>query len=232
MELTREIRDGRIAICQDVIDRIVHHDLFVLSGASYLIQKQCVSTQDSLKIIRSAYKTAMTAQRVVDGIEQYCQVCIRGAMMLSKARVFGDMPMTMIATRLGLIFGTRRQTKEALKEYFNAEELYQIEVAFEVRIMNLSSKVELAFEVNILDIRPDPRELYDWGKIRGAWFFGKTAKSDLRAGSKKRCLAVMKNIVENDGVFTFDSVAISDDPVQETCERSNNFYPDFCGFGV
>ena len=219
MNLTREIRDGRIAICQDVIDRILNHDLKVMSESTYLVQRSDVSVQDALKIINNGYELNKGVQGIVDAIEPYCQVCARGAMMLSKARVFDDMPMTAISTPSGWISADRAATKDGLEDFFNVEDLAQIETAFEVNILDITNQ-------NAPSVKG-----YDWDKLRGAWHFGKTAQGTRygKLGSKKRCLAVMRNIVANDGVFTYKSVSISHDEDQMTCQRSNWQYPDFQG---
>ena len=219
MQLTREIRDGRIALCKDVIDRIEHHDLCIASAAGYLTEKPGASPRAVAAIIKKGHRAGKDAQGIVDQLEPFCQACIRGAMMLSKARVFNDMPMGDIVDSRSGIDAERGDTRVALEDFFDAEDLAQIEAAFEVYILDIE------------DVESEGVCDYDWGKLRGACCFGKFAEGDQpgRLGAKARCLAVMQNIAANDGVFTFDPVAISLDPLKKTCERRNYRYPDFQG---
>ena len=221
MELTRAIRDGRIEICKDVIDRIENHDLYVVSSAAYLASKSSDDWNLVHEILSDGVASELDAQGIVDAIEPFCQVCARGAMMLSKARLFDDMPLTAIATLSGQIGASRDDTGVALEDHFDAEDLAQIEVAFEVSMLDITNRTSASIRA------------YDWNKLRGAWNFGRTAStgynyfSGSKHGSRKRCLAVMQNIVKHDGVFTFWPVSLSNVAYRMTCGYANYQYPDF-----
>ena len=114
-ELTREIRDQRIAICQDVLERLQLRALHLKRNHTY-----CASTT-----LKEHYNIAefrgIDAQECVDDLESECQICADGALLLSTLRLYNGMPMddmlnvsghvhvssTLLESRLGPIFGLR-----------------------------------------------------------------------------------------------------------------------------
>lgn len=175
MGLTDEIRARRVAVAKDVIERIDLGKLMITTGY-YLDAEELEVIPDSEDL-----------QGCVDTIELHCPVCARGALLLSKARLFNAVPMSSIIvtndedSEAKWVHVARSDTVDLLADTFDVQTLALIEVAFE-QDTNWA-KTREGFK------RADPR-------IERALRFG-----CLHANPETRVYEVMANLIENNGEF-------------------------------
>lgn len=119
MELTREIRDKRVAIARDIIKQIDTQAILLQTG-SYLATIKIDPPIDG------------DLQEHVDLIQQNCTACMLGAALLSKARLFNGVPMRRLdRNRRGGIDLDREPIVDLLGEVFDRGTLNLLESAFE-----------------------------------------------------------------------------------------------------
>lgn len=116
-------------------------------------------------------------QDCVDEVQKHCKVCARGALVLSKARLFNEVPLMDYVKSNDTIRLFQYDTTDLLKDVWDEEQLDLIEAAFEGDPTLLASDVD--------------RDLIDEAVVFGGNY-------DTR---KDRLAAIMENIIENNGVF-------------------------------
>lgn len=183
-ELTREIRDRRIAVAKDV--KLQHAANNFRIGFSYLAIYDDDEVSSAIAGTRDAPPTDL--KDVVDQVSLACGVCARGALLLSKARLFNDVPIASVfETDEGWVNSIVDQdgTANLLSDTFDVATLARIEAAFEVSGALVDASIEGGLDVDAE---------VAWGR--------------LYMGSKDgRLLAIMDNIIANDGEFIVPSTA-------------------------
>lgn len=161
----------RVAVAKDVIERI---DTYQFSKAVYL-----TSEEYSIPL----EETTGDLQNILPTVEQNCQMCAIGALLVSKARLFNDVPiqdvvMPLRTNEFTIASGVNNILK-LLGKVFPDFMLYQIEATF----------------VQTNRFTPYP---YDSNpKIRDAATYGLSLSPDL----KLRVKSIMQNIIDNKGEF-------------------------------
>ena len=118
-ELTREVRDKRIAVAKDVIARI-DVQAITFGAGDYVMGR-----------LPEAIDGSDDVQKHVDTIEKHCTVCMLGGLLLSKARLFDGVPISHIQDGTFLISAERGMTAESLSDVFDDVTLDLLESAFE-----------------------------------------------------------------------------------------------------
>jgi hypothetical protein len=174
VELTPEIIARRVAIAQDVIDQINARKLQNVRTGRYLHG-----------VISAEPAVDADLRDVVDLVAASCSVCARGAMLLSKARLYDSVPIKQFVSssgRLGtLIHAECAEVRDALKADFDDRTIGMIEAAFERAPTGMGKWLE------------DDHEL----DLEVAIAFG----DGCAGNSTDRLRAIMANIVANNGEF-------------------------------
>ena len=153
----------RVAIAKDVIARVDKIGQIAKGGYIDIDGNFCLGPND--------------LQEYVDEIEPYCTVCALGSILLSKARLYNNVPTSNFEAIY--YHGGRPEIVESLKDIFPIEQLDLIESAFEKDLI-FSSIISDSFIQEIKD----------------AAMFGSEYKV-----AKDRLVAIMENIIENNGEF-------------------------------
>lgn len=172
-EMTRAER--KVVLCQDVLARIKQERLLISPG-SYI--KNFYRIPELFSKPEKDFVGPVTPDDCLV-VEKHCSVCARGALLLSRIRLFNSVNWDDL--KVGRTIGiTQDQTSDILSEAFYSEELLAIEAAFEAE----------EYEENDGFIGED--EEYSWDCIG----FGLQYPS-----SDDRLVAIMENIIENNGEF-------------------------------
>jgi hypothetical protein len=162
-----------VLVAQDVLDRLDH---LSLTRGHYLYGYPDKGDINPDGDLRDNVKV----------IEQICSICALGALLLSKARLFDDVPMTNVLEYGGFgistyrINMTRGELTAKLRDAFSDEQLDLIETAFERRYIGSNcTRTKLASEALSRAIR------------FGEAFYNNT----------ERLKAIMENVIANNGVF-------------------------------
>jgi hypothetical protein len=170
VELTREIRDRRVAVAKDVLAQLEAHKINVARGGFYL------------RLETDLPDDVTDLQACVDEVGPSCKICLRGAMLLSKARLFNDVPLDRIRRMNGFLLdglhANRIDTRDLLADTFDEETLDLLECAFE-------GAPEFA------------RQSCGLTRSRAATAFGATVDYD----PEERVRLCMNNLIDNDGEF-------------------------------
>lgn len=129
-------------------------------------------------------------QNYVDVVQERCEVCARGAMVLSKARLLNDVLVDRV------IRMDQDATANLLKDVWDEKQLDLMEAAFEVC--------------------SNYYEEHSKGLAYGAVCFGAKFPD-----ARKRLAAIMKNVVENAGVFVVEKA--TEDEMYEAIDSQNSF---------
>lgn len=143
-------------------------------------------------ILRDTAPLEGDLQQHVDAVQQHCELCLLGACLVSKARLFNNVPIGTISREhrpahtapYVYVSADRTDIKKLLKDSFPPLELSKIESAFECEVMG-DEAVFTDEEMSLL---------------RGAAIFGKQYDDD----DADRVMAVMENIIDNNGEFVVD----------------------------
>lgn len=126
----------------------------------------------------------------VSTVERLCSMCLLGACLVSKARLFNAVPMFNLCGGSSYSISVNRDDIDPLlQDVFSPLELSTIESAFERHPMGMWRAQT-----------PSDRDL-----LRSAAIFGMRYVND-----DDRVVAVMENIIANDGVFVVDLVSEAD----------------------
>jgi hypothetical protein len=149
-------------------------------------------------------------QELVSDVQMNCEVCAIGACLISKARLFDNVPALKLLHEYDTVPGAltsgtrinvdRKAIEHHLDDVFTPLQLSMIESAFEMSIMGE-------------DLVPEPQ----WDYLRGASMFGQRYDENPYG----RVAAVMQNIIDNDGVFVVKPVA-DDDYDEEVYEDEDD----------
>lgn len=166
----RERRDMAVAIARDVIDQIRDLDrpLKIQNGRGYVSGSLGIEIDMGLDL-----------KDYVDLVQEKCYVCMLGGCMLSKARLYDEVPLAGIIDSpvTGSLTVDRFDTEWSLMQAFGEANIDLLECAFECKPR--MSKFDTPADLRI-----------------GAMAFG-CGYSD----PKSRALAIMENVVANDGDF-------------------------------
>jgi hypothetical protein len=188
MELTREIRDKRIAVARDVLLQLDRPDLplAVVSSMGYVTGHLFVGIRPEDDV-----------QAHVDAIQAHCSVCQKGALLLSKARLFDAVPASTILYDIDTfraedgtiaeVAAFPDEVNAALADLFDRLTMDMLEAAFE------KSTDTIDFEDD------DGNAIHDdYGQacLSLAARYGKWYPDD-----RDRVRACMKNMIINDGEF-------------------------------
>jgi hypothetical protein len=127
--LSREMRDRRIAVARDVIERIDAAALKVTVG-NYIGHPPS-STHDEDVAFNKRIASAGDLRDILPDVEAHCEVCARGGLLLSKARIFDAVPAHRLLSKYQTLRVNQRDTTDLLSDTFDAETLEAIESAFE-----------------------------------------------------------------------------------------------------
>jgi hypothetical protein len=186
MHLTREQRDKRIEIAKDVLKQLDRQDvpLMAKSRYGYVLGTLDIGLNPSDEI-----------QGHADTIQKSCTVCAKGALLLSKARLYDAVPFSAIATFHMEDDGTRKSIcanpgaiHDALSDIFDRFTLDMLEAAFEKSAGTIYNEED-----------EDDEPLYgdhEWGRLKQAAWYGSTYTNDV-----DRVRACMQNLITNDGEF-------------------------------
>lgn len=125
-----------------------------------------------------------------DTVQSHCSVCMLGAALIAKARLFDSVPLSQIAGNFDFdpdetsIYISREGTVERLKDAIDPETLDMLEAAFEGSAYGIE----------------DERRTND---IRGAAIFGRHWPNPT-----ERAVAILENVVTNDGRLVVDPVTV------------------------
>jgi hypothetical protein len=169
-EVTDEIRTRRVAIARDVIAQLDAQQLQYLNKGVYLQGYIPEETLDA----------ATDLQEIVDIASNTCRVCAKGAMFLSRARLYDGVPIGRIRYD-----GESSITSAKEHDFFNATLMED----FDKRQLDL---IEHAFEMWAGDESTEYMSA-----LRVACQFGLLYKHSHAA----RLRAIMANIVDNGGEF-------------------------------
>jgi hypothetical protein len=187
VELTEDMRARRVAVARDVLDQI-RAGRVNITVANYLAFKDYESGTRCFDLVQDAVAAGKSdLQNVVDEVAPLCMVCARGALLLSKARVFDAVPIAGITSpESGWFRIDRDVTDGLLADTFDPMTLSRIESAFEMQVMASRDLWD-----GLGSIRPEVKvELFEAVRF-GLGFTDATM----------RCEAVMRNLVENRGEF-------------------------------
>ena len=172
-EMSRAER--KVVLCKDVLARIELEKLTVAQG-SYM------GNVYNLPAVASKPEAEFSGSVTPDDcllMEKHCAVCARGALLLSRIRLFNSVEWDDLKVNDNLRIN-QYQTSKVLSEAFYPEELLAIEAAFEAE----------EGEENDGFIGED--EEYSWDCIE----FGLEEEYP-----DDRLVAIMHNIIENNGEF-------------------------------
>ncbi len=194
-ELTREIRDKRVAVARDVIERIA------LGRARY-VPGSYMRRRDYNERWRTGALTE-DVQGCADFLEGECSVCLLGGLLLSKARLFNAVPFAKFDPG-GYFTVSGRQADGAaiadvLADVFDPATLATMEAAFELAAgyYNSSPLLKRLTDAEI--------ERLQAGKAFGHAFGD---QSELYVND--RVLAVMNNLIANDGEFVPEQLPVTE----------------------
>lgn len=199
--MTRKQR--KVAIAKDVIAQIQAGKYRIESGSGY-IESYTTASRNSLsehfQRLKDLDRPVSNAD--VEVVTGACTMCARGAALMSRIRKFNSVKVSEIGVYLidegyteisnddlkagaqpieADLSATQKNTTEGLEGAFTADELNLIEAAF-----------ERTRWVGIVDWRSENQK----NSVRRAVAFGEQFEDD-----SERLLAIMQNIVDNDGVF-------------------------------
>ncbi len=123
MELTRETRDRRVAIAQDVLLQMDRED--------------CPLRPERERYIYGAIEIIppeTSVQSAVDQIQSGCAVCGIGAVFLSYQRLFNGAKVDDISIKIGestLFRASKYEIQKAVEDTFDQETINVIEMVFE-----------------------------------------------------------------------------------------------------
>lgn len=176
MELTREIRDKRIAIAADVIANVMTGRYTTLTGNGYLVPTGVGDKTFSMENIDC------DLQPHVDALAANCEVCLLGACLLSKARLFDGVPAgAFFDSRNFLDSPDRSDVTVPLLDIFDDITMKRIESAFEGFSRGFGG------------------QHYDRESSFG--HFSSRYADTYEEKGVLRVLAVMQNMITNDGEF-------------------------------
>lgn len=171
-EMSRAER--KVVLCQDVLARLKQEKLSANEGA-YI---------DNLNEIAKLYgpsdlKGPVTKKDCL-AIEKHCDVCARGALLLSKIRLFNSVNWEDIKSKHEVPVISQKDTTKILSEAFYREELLAIEAAFEAQYDSCNEDFI------------GQNEEHSWACVD----FGLQYEYP-----DNRLYAIMENIVDNNGEF-------------------------------
>ncbi len=127
-ELTREIRDRRIALAHDLLRQMGRED-------NRLMVERGNYVEGSFPLPAVADLHKLDVRDVVEEMQQHCEVCAKGALFLSYARLFDQMRLVNFVDFQGRHAEAKSRMDEritkALSDTFSGEELDHIEARFE-----------------------------------------------------------------------------------------------------
>lgn len=132
-------------------------------------------------------------------VEDTCAMCLLGACLVSKARLFDDVAVNrlynayFVDSKLDYAFvnPSREVIGSLLRDIFSPLELAKIESAFERRVMDYDYGGDIPVDTHAL--------------LLGAAAFGR-----MFVDNADRVTAVMENIIANDGTFVVDPVTVAE----------------------
>jgi hypothetical protein len=189
MELTREIRDKRIAVAKDVLLQFDRADvpLQLCRANGYVVGSLGVGLHPEDDVRDHA-----------DVIQAECHVCQKGALLLSKARLFDAVPLSTVLWNIpdytakdgtvNEVAAFSDEVNAALADLFDRLTMDMLEVAFE----RSASVIDLVDKETGDDIHDD----------RGVACLSLAALYGKRfADDRGRVRACMENLIINDGEF-------------------------------
>lgn len=186
----------RVEIAKDVLKQLRRKDIPLKAACGYYV--------DGVLPEEITIEGSEEIQKHVDVLQANCEVCQKGALLLSMARLYDKVTVADVFYGSAIGHGCTAsasgdEVTEKLKEFFSESQLELLESAFEC--CSFFGK----------------RDYREFSSVqRGAIGFG-MGFSD----AKKRCGAIVKNIIDNDGTFT---------PAGLTCDQldkiSNRFIED------
>lgn len=126
MELTPAIRAKRVAIARDMLKQLERSDvpLRIVHGGGYV--------GGYLETLPGPEEQI---QPFVDLIQQHCDMCELGGLLLSKARLYDAVPMSVIVSDSGFdelnVYASHDDVASALADIFDPLTLDMLEAAFE-----------------------------------------------------------------------------------------------------
>lgn len=174
-KLTKKIREQRVAIAKDVLKQLDAQRI-QLERRRYL---------SGVLLNYDASSRGTDLQAYVDGLLN-CRVCLLGACLLSKARLFNAVPVELVAS-----FPTFGRDKGPLGLAIAGEDIHEnLSSIFDSRTLTL---MESAFECR--DMADSEDDYSDDPEIQAAIDFG-------NAREPETCVRdVMQNIIDNNGEF-------------------------------
>lgn len=165
----------RVAIAKDVIMTIKAKKIKISQG-SYV-------TNDELSEEIGNYEKPVELQKLLAKVDEPCEVCAKGAMFICDIMRRNDFKVSDNTN-----IEDERIISKRLSQYFPQQQLDLIECAFEEGVQQDYTKT--------LSIRNDD----------GNWIYSEIAKEAMEFGerykrSEDRLIAIMKNIIKNNGTF-------------------------------
>lgn len=156
--------EKRVAIARDVIQRLNSDGSLLTAGHNGYICSPVKFPDDSGDL----------KDRMEDIDQAPCMVCALGATLLSKARLFNNVPLATITDNNYFLHVSGHTARQNLRDVFPTLMLDMIEAAYEMRPMGTWLPEKLRKTVN----------------------FGTEIKDP-----KQRMIAIMQNIIDNGGEF-------------------------------
>lgn len=187
---TAEYEAGRraraVIVAQDVLK---HLDLLTLTESSYF---NVSITEDHAVALTKKWDTG-DLQEVADELTPFCEVCLLGACVLSKARVFDQVKLKTLFgydqahTHFGVISGN---IYAALADVFSPETRQLLEACFEMDPSFAPFNTKRA------------RDAACYGRdLNSAYRAANSAYISLDAKRKNRVRVAMENVIANGGEF-------------------------------
>ena len=197
MTLTREIRDRRVAVAEDVLLQLRRLDvpLLVLRGVGYIVGAGHVGSSEYEGIDLDG-----DLKDHADMVQRRCTVCAMGALLLSKARLLDEVPMAAIVRthdEIGEIDVDREDAVRLLKDTFDADTLNRVEAFFEGSPMHMFT--------------------------RRYYLSGMDAYAKSLATPRERMIEVAENIVHNLGEFIVPARYLSDELSENIVRNLGDF---------
>jgi len=165
------LRGQRVAIAKDVIAQIECKNLSV---QSWVYVSSSLRGGERLPIVD---RNETATEKYVDVITQSCSVCALGSLLLSRCRIGSPMPLDALGyeeddVKRGTVEADRTDCGLSLGDMFDSDPLDEVAGCFEGWVKESDKK--------------------KW--VGRDWFHGFPCHED-------RLLAIMQNIVDNDGTF-------------------------------
>lgn len=200
MELTREVRDKRIAVARDVLLRVNTTKW----RRSWYLQGDVVLTNmdedDDMQVH-------------VDAIQKECSACLIGGFILSTVRLFDALPLRKVAKSIPPSGGSTGYTKidldnqdieDAVNDVFDVPMLCAIECAFMqhptpyfIDGVNVDDEGDLKFDRAVCSRACDMgRDIWN-----AAYIQDHDSKQHVQKANAAVVAAVAQNIIDNNGEF-------------------------------